>query len=76
MKITGAKSYILVEYDHRSLKIMGELTTTPSFYADKCSIKSWESPYDSVLITQDEKDEIINRITLETRDTEFKIYFE
>nr|WP_292960138.1 hypothetical protein [Muricauda sp. UBA7809] len=46
MIITGTKSNIIVETEGKSLKIEGELTTTPAFYADKDSIKNWESPYD------------------------------
>jgi hypothetical protein len=40
MKITGVRSYILVERDVRTLKITGELTTAPAFYADSISIKN------------------------------------
>jgi hypothetical protein len=55
MKIIGARDYILVQYDHRSVKISGELTTTPAFYADLSSIKNWEPPYENVAITNEEK---------------------
>lgn len=76
MKITGTRSYILVEFDHRSIKITGELTTTPAFYADINSIKHWESPYDNIIITEEEKKLIIKRILQESEDKVFKIYFE
>ena len=76
MKITGTRSYILVEYDYRTLKIEGELTATPAFYADKNSIKFWEKPHDNILITEEEKDEIIDKIIEESKNTGLKIYFE
>jgi len=76
MKITGTRSYILVEFDYRTIKIAGELTTVPAFYADINSIKNWESPYDNIIITEEEKKEIIKRILQETEDKAFKIYFE
>jgi hypothetical protein len=75
MKITGTRSYILVEYDHRTVKIEGELTTTPAFYASIGSIKNWESPYENMSVTEEEKKEIINRV-LEENNPEFKIIFE
>lgn len=75
MKITGTRSYILVEYDHRTVKIEGELTTTPAFYASIGSIKNWESPYENMPVTEEEKKEIINRV-LEENNPEFKIIFE
>ena len=75
MKITGTRSYILVEFDHRTVKIEGELTTPPAFYATISSIKNWENPYDSIPITEEEKKEIIRRI-LEENNPEFKIIFE
>jgi hypothetical protein len=75
MKITGTRSYILVEFDHRSVKIAGELTTTPVFYASIKSIKNWEPPYDSIPVSESEKREIVNRVLQEIR-SEFKILFE
>jgi hypothetical protein len=75
MKITGTRSYILVEFDHRKVKIEGELTTTPAFYAIKSSIKNWESPYNEIAITEEEKNEIVKRV-LEHNNPEFKIFFE
>lgn len=75
MRITGARSYILVAFDHRTVKIQGELTTTPAFYAMKNSIKAWEKPYDDILITDEEKRQIIKKVT-EHENPDFKIYFE
>lgn len=45
----------------KSIKIYGELTTTPAFYADIESIKYWEEEQNEKLkITQQERDEIID----------------
>jgi len=75
MRITGTRSYILVEIDSRTVKIEGELTTTPAFYASVGSIKNWESPYQDVEISPAEKKEIIERV-LAHNNPEFKIIFE
>lgn len=75
MKITGTRSYILVEFDHRTVKIEGELTTTPAFYAVIASMINWESPYNEIAITDEEKEEIIKRVS-EQENPEFKIIFE
>ena len=76
MKITGTRSYILVEYDHRTLKIEGELTLTPAFYAVSNSIKNWEPPHEKDAITEAEKKEIILRILNNNIESQLKVYFE
>lgn len=76
MKITGTRSYILVEFDHRTVKIAGELTTTPVFYAEINSIKNWEAPYNKVAVTEEEKQEIIRRVNEESKAGQVKIIFE
>jgi hypothetical protein len=73
MKISGTRSYILVQFDHRTVKIEGELTTTPAFFADTNSIKNWESPHEKIPITEKEKAEIVNRLS-EQLNSEFRIY--
>jgi len=75
MKITGTRAYILAEFDHRTVKIAGELTTTPAFYASISSIKNWEPPYNNMVVTIEEKKEIIRRITYQN-ESDFKIIFE
>ncbi len=75
MRITGTRSYILIEFDSRTVKIEGELTTTPTFYALVGSIKNWESPYENLEITPEEKGEIIERV-LAHNNPQFKIIFE
>jgi hypothetical protein len=76
MKISGTRSYILVEYDHRSIKIQGELTITPAFYADIASIKRWEPPYDHIAVSEEEKLDIISKVTEETKHQQVPIYFD
>lgn len=76
MKITGTRSYILVEFDYRTVKIAGELTITPAFYAEINSIKNWEKPYDNIPVTEAEKQEIIRRVNEENKTNEVKIIFE
>jgi hypothetical protein len=75
MKITGTRSYILVEFDYRTVKIAGELTTTPAFYADISSIRNWEPPHQNLKVSEQEKNEIIKRV-LEQNNPDFKIIFE
>ena len=75
MKITGTRSYILVEFDLKTVKIAGELTITPAFYASKSSIMNWESPYQELKISEEEKKEIVQKI-IEHNNPEFKIIFE
>jgi len=75
MKITGTRSYILVEFDNRTVKIKGELTTTPAFYASIRSIDNWETPYQDLKVSEDEKKEIIRKV-MEQKNPEFEIIFE
>lgn len=75
MKITGTRSYILVEFDHRTVKISGELTLDPAFYADRDSITKWEFPYDSEEITAEEKEAIIKGVS-EQNNPGFRILFD
>ncbi len=76
MKITGARDHMIVEFDHRCVKIYGELTTTPAFYADLKSIGYWEPPFERELISDVEKDEIVRRVLEQTENETLKIYFE
>jgi len=66
MIITGTRSYIIVEIDGKVMKIDGELTTTPIFYADINSIDHWEEPYNKVKLTKMQKTNLIERITKES----------
>lgn len=76
IKIIGInRGKIRVVINDKSLIITGELTTTPIFYADINSIKNWEYPYTKA-ITKEEKQEIINLVTEETKDSAIKIIFD
>lgn len=76
MKITGTRSYILVDFDNcRKVKIEGELTLTPAFYASVHSIRNWEPPYSDKKISEDERKSIIEQIK-EHNNPEFKIIFD
>jgi len=55
MKITGTRSYILIEFNDRIVRIEGELTINTAFYASVASIKNWEPPYDKFAVTEQEK---------------------
>lgn len=76
MNITGDRNFIWIEFDNRTVKISGELTTTPAFYAEINSMNYWEAPFENVKITEKEKDEIIKSVIEDTKDKPFKIYFE
>jgi hypothetical protein len=76
MKITGTRSYIIVELEDRKIRIPGELTTTPAFYASKDSIKAWEPPYEKEILTQEQKESLIAKILEENnKENQLKIYF-
>jgi Immunity protein 74 len=80
MKITGSRSYINVEFTEgtfagKKIRIEGELTLSPAFYADKNSIKHWEPPYERVIISNVDKQEIVKQV-LEQKYPRFEIFFE
>ncbi len=66
MKITGTRSHIFIETEGKILKIAGELTATPAFYADINSINQWEKPSDNIKITEEEKKILIDKIIEES----------
>jgi len=59
----------------KKLKIEGELTLIPAFYAITGLIKNWERPYEHDNITDDDKKEIVDQI-LVYNNPDFKIVFE
>lgn len=80
MKITGTRSSIIVEFTDgeftgHKVKIEGELTLTPAFYAIKGSIENWEIPYENEKITNDDKERIVEQI-LKNDNPDFKVVFE
>jgi hypothetical protein len=75
-RITGTRSYITVTLEDRSIDIQGELTLTPEFYADRSSINHWNEPYQDILISDTEKEELIKAILKFNTSQELKISFE
>lgn len=75
MKIIGTRSYMIVEIKDRKVKILGELTSAPAFYASVSTIENWEPPFEKIEITEEEKKEIVKEV-LAHNNPEFKIYFE
>lgn len=74
--IKGTRSYVTVYLEDRSIVIQGELTLTPAFYANKNSISKWNEPYQNIVITDKEKDELVQKIIQFTDNLEIKILFE
>ncbi|WP_040214615.1 Imm74 family immunity protein [Clostridium polynesiense] len=75
MKITGTMSYIKVEIDEKVVKIEGE-KIIGGFVAFKDTMKNWESPHDDDVIDDKLKQEIIDRVTNETKNSHLVITFE
>ncbi|MGB3145714.1 MAG: hypothetical protein WBB24_16565 [Maribacter sp.] len=77
MKITGTKSYIIVELNGKCIKIEGELTQTSIFYADESSINYWEFDNERIYLTDEEKLELIELIIHESgKKGNIKIIFD
>ena len=71
------RSKMLVEFGNKKLYIQGEATMTPAFYADINSIKSWEPPFENIEISEEEKAELIKKITEESqKEGRIKIIFD
>lgn len=66
---------MLVRYGKKSTVIYGELVfDPPTFYADINSIKNWNEPNENEVITEFEKEKIIEFISTNSNST--KIIFE
>lgn len=63
-----------VEYNGKIARFKGELTLS-GFYAIKESIH-WQPPFDTNVVSEKEKNEIVNAVLKENKEKEFKIYFE
>jgi len=74
-KITGTRSYMIVDFGDRAVKIQGELTTTPAFYGYINSIRNWEPPHDNEIIGDTEKRKIIEELS-NYKNPEFQIFLE
>lgn len=75
MKITGTMSYIKVEINGKTVKIEGE-KVIGGFIAFKNTIRNWEPPYENEVIDENLKEEIMKRVTNETKNSHLVITFE
>jgi hypothetical protein len=75
MKITGTSSYIIVEFDKKTVRIQGERLVN-GFLAYSDTINNWEPPYDHLIIDCHTKREIINAVLNESKSSLFKIEFD
>ena len=75
MKITGTMSYIKVEINGKTVKIEGE-KVIGGFIAFKNTIRNWEPPYENEEIDENLKEEIIKKVTNETKNSHLVITFE
>lgn len=75
IKITGTRSYIDVEFDDKTVRIEGELTMIPSFYASIDSIQYWKTTTGMVKINKEERDWIVSEI-INHNNQQFEIIFE
>ena len=75
MKITGTNSYIKVEIGGKILKIEGEMIVG-GFVAYKNSIKQWDPPYETQIIDENTKNEIVQKVIEKTKDSHMVISFE
>ena len=76
MSIRGGRSYIIIEIGNKKLTIDGELTTTPSFYAEASTIKHWSTPEGIIPINDTERDELIHKIIEESKNSKVPILFD
>jgi len=68
---------MIVYYGNKKAIIQGEATFEPLiFYAWSVSFTHWESPYENIPITEDEKKEIIDYIVLHSQNQKVKVVFE
>ena len=73
-KITGTNTYIDVELDGRTARIAGEMIVG-GFVCYKSSMKNWLVPENEPL-TEDDKKEIIQKVTEKTAGSHMVIPFE
>ncbi len=77
MKITGTKSYIKFDLENGYiLKADGELLTGNRFVVYIDSIKYWEPPYESQVVTPEEICMIIEEVKEQQNETTMQIFFE
>ena len=73
-KITGTNTYIDVELDDRTARIAGEMIVG-GFVCYKRSMKNWLVPENEPL-TEEDKKEIIQKVTEKTAGSHMVITFE
>jgi hypothetical protein len=66
-----------VKCGDKEVLIYGELTFEPPvFYANLNSIKTWQPPFESISITENEKKELIEFLSNSQRNDKTKIVFD
>ena len=68
-------SYIKVEINGKTVKIEGE-KIIGGFIAFKNTIRNWEPPYENEVIDENLKQEIMKKVTDETKNSHLEITFE
>ena len=74
MKITGTRSNIFIEYEGKTIVMDGEMVVHV-FYAETNTMR-WKPPFESAPISNELKNKIISDAIKETKDKDFKIFFE
>lgn len=74
VQIKGTRTYIDVYIDGRIVRIQGELLVG-KFAAFTGSIQEWTTPA-GVKITEEEKQDIINKVTEKTQGSHLVVIFE
>lgn len=69
-------SKLLIQEGFKKIIISGEATITPIFYADKKSINTWKTFFGEKVISKEEKNQLIEYITNESKKTKVPIIFE
>ncbi|QKJ85718.1 hypothetical protein PMPD1_0746 [Paramixta manurensis] len=75
MKITGTRSYIVLDENGRKIKVKGEMIVG-GFIADVSSMKKFEPPYENEVLTEGIKRDYIDKTIKKTTGTHMVITFE
>lgn len=66
--ITGTSSYMDIEIDGKKIvRVQGELVQK-GFSAYESTMTKWEFPYENEILTEAEKQEIIQQVEMMTKD--------
>lgn len=74
MKITGTRSYVVLDIDGWKIKVKGEFIIG-GFIAKKESMRKFESPYDNVDLTDAIKIRYIDEAVMKTANSHMVIKF-